>query len=115
MSASGRQGRRPSPGVFSPFSQFAIKSRRPFETIMPDLRILFGPALDGGYRAHLADAEGTRLGVEVPFTPFLGDSDYEDLRWYLEEYMDLPDGGAIVRAQRIEGNLDFWGRRLHDD
>ncbi|HEX4496081.1 MAG TPA: hypothetical protein VIE43_10485, partial [Thermoanaerobaculia bacterium] len=68
---------------------------------MQDLRVLFDPALDGGYRVHFADAEGHRLGVEVPFTPFLGDVDYEDLRWYLEDYMDLPDGGAIVRAERI--------------
>ncbi len=82
---------------------------------MQDLRVLFDSIADHGYRAHLADAEGHRLGVEVPFTPFLDDGDYEDLRWYLEDYMDLPDGGAIVRAQRIEGNLDLWGRRLHDD
>lgn len=82
---------------------------------MQDLRVLFDPALEGGYRAHLADAEGHRLGVEVPFTPFLDDGDYEDLRWYLEDYMDLPDGGAIVRAERIERNLGLWGRRLHDD
>ncbi len=82
---------------------------------MPDLRILFGSAPDGGYRAHLADAEGHPLGVEVPFTPFLDDGDYEDLRWYLEDYMELPDGGAIVRAERIEGNLNSWGRRLHDE
>src|SRR5262249_13298538 len=26
-----------------------------------------------------------------PFVPFLNDADYEDLRWYLEDYMDLPD------------------------
>src|SRR5436305_12599480 len=88
----------------------AARSRAP----MRDLRILFTPA-DPGYRAHLADAEGNRLGVEVPFTPFLEESDYDDLRWYLEEYMDLPDGGAVVRAQRIEGNLDRWGQKLHDD
>jgi hypothetical protein len=25
----------------------------------------------------------------------------DDLRWYLEEYMELPDGGAVVRARRI--------------
>jgi hypothetical protein len=63
---------------------------------MQDLRVLFDPTADHGYRAHLADAEGTRLGVEVPFTPFLDDGNYEDLRWYLEDYMDLPDGSAIV-------------------
>ncbi|MCG6861767.1 MAG: hypothetical protein LJE70_10885 [Chromatiaceae bacterium] len=28
--------------------------------------------------------------------------------------MDLPDGGAVVRANRIEERLKQWGRRLHD-
>jgi tetratricopeptide (TPR) repeat protein len=77
---------------------------------MKDLRVLF-PAAG---QARLSDANGNPLGVEVPFTPFLNDGDYEDLRWYLEEYMDLPDGGAVVRAQRIERNLEDWGRKLHD-
>ncbi|HET7177639.1 MAG TPA: CHAT domain-containing protein, partial [Solirubrobacterales bacterium] len=63
---------------------------------------------------QLADAGGDGLGVEVPFAPFLAEDDYEDLRWYLEEYMDLPDGGAVIRAERIEANLKRWGRRLHD-
>jgi hypothetical protein len=75
---------------------------------MNDLRVLFDPAADGSYRAQLADTKGHRLGVEVPFTPFLTEDDYEDLRWYLEEYMDLPDGGAVIRAQRIEGELEEW-------
>jgi tetratricopeptide (TPR) repeat protein len=66
-----------------------------------------------GYRAQLADARGRRLGVEVPFTPFLTEDDYEDLRWYLEDYMDLPDGGAVLRAERIERSLGDWGGRLY--
>ena len=81
---------------------------------MNELRILFADAPDQGYRAQLADARDRRLGVEVPFTPFLTEDDYEDLRWYLEEYMDLPDGGAVIRAQRIEGDLEQWGRRLYN-
>ncbi len=82
---------------------------------MNDLRVLFfAAAEDTGYRAQLADAGGTALGVEVPFTPFLAESDYEDLRWYLEEYMDLPDGGAVIRAQRIERELEQWGSQLYD-
>jgi hypothetical protein len=81
---------------------------------MQDLRVLFTDAGDGSYRAQLADAQGRRLGVEVPFAPFLTESDYEDLRWSLEEYMDLPDGGAVVRAQRIERELERWGRELYD-
>lgn len=81
---------------------------------MNELRVLFAEAAGQGYRAQLADARGRRLGVEVPFSPFLTEEDYEDLRWYLEEYMDLPDGGAVIRAQRIEKNLDEWGRRLYE-
>ena len=55
-----------------------------------------------------------KLGVEVPFTPFLTEDDYDNLRWYLEEYMDLPDGGAVTRARGVEGDLKQWGRKLHD-
>lgn len=32
----------------------------------------------------------------------------------LEDYMDLPDGGAVVRARRVEADITAWGRRLHD-
>src|SRR5579872_986939 len=82
---------------------------------MPELRVLFTTAPGSGYLVRLADAIGTPLGVEVPFTPFLSEDDYEDLRWYLEEFMELPEGGALVRAHRVERNLGLWGHRLHDD
>ena len=53
------------------------------------------------------EAEAT---IEFALTPH----EQEDLRWYLEEYMDLPDGGAVVRAQGVERKLEhprvdpFW-------
>ncbi len=81
---------------------------------MGDLRVLFDVAADESYVARLADAGGTALGVEVPFKPFLSDEDYEGLRWYLEDFLDLPDGGAIVRARRMEEEFQRWGRKLHD-
>jgi tetratricopeptide (TPR) repeat protein len=80
---------------------------------MHDLRVLF-VAAETGYLAHLADAGGHELGVAVPFTPFLTEDDDEDLRWYLEDYMELPDGGAVTRAERIERSLEIWGRKLYD-
>ena len=80
---------------------------------MQDLRVLFA-ATDTGYRAQLADTGGNELGVAVPLIPFLNEDDYEDLRWYLEDYLDLPDGGAVIRAERIERSLDDWGRKLYD-
>jgi tetratricopeptide (TPR) repeat protein len=81
---------------------------------MNELRLLFTPNQDASYSTHLSDVDGRELGVEVPLTPFLTDADYEDLRWYLEEYMDLPDGGAVVRAHGVEEKLTQWGRALHD-
>ncbi len=82
---------------------------------MNELRIIFKTVEDKSYRAHLANARDNLSGVEVPFAPFLSEDDYKNLRWYLEEYMDLPDGGAVIRAQGIERDMQVWGRRLHDE
>lgn len=80
---------------------------------MHELRVVF-TAAEKNYSARLTDADGKAVGVEVVLTPFLTEEDYEDLRWYLEDYMDLPDGGAVTRAERIEENLRRWGHKLHD-
>src|SRR2546425_9404527 len=69
---------------------------------------------DSRFRVQLTDSFGNACGVACDFAPFLTEDDYESLRWYLEEYMDLPDGGAVVRATAIEQQLHQWGRWLHD-
>lgn len=80
---------------------------------MNELRILFAKSGDGlTYR--LATSWGGDSGQPRPFAPFLSDADYKDLRWYQEEYLDLPDGGSRVRAQRIEALIPAWGKRLFD-
>ena len=56
----------------------------------------------------------TADGDERRFAPFLGDADYENLCWYIDDYMDLPNGGAGVRAAAVEADLAEWGRRLHE-
>ena len=79
---------------------------------MNELRLLFART-DDGFTVQPAAAGGSP-GKRLPFRPFLDEKDFEDLRWYLEEYMDLPDGGAAVRAERVEHRLGEWGRRLFD-
>jgi len=74
---------------------------------MKELRVTFEP-FDGAYAAHIDGGEAVR------FESFLKETDFEDVRWYLEEYMDLPDGGAVVRAKRVEKDLEKWGRQLYD-
>ena len=67
---------------------------------MNELRVLF-TAEDKGYRAGLADADGTKVGVEVPFTPFLTDDDYENLagipkiRWTCPMAARSPGRGGL--------------------
>src|SRR5260370_29961508 len=79
---------------------------------MNELRLLFEKAAVG-FKVQVVMHDGS-AGEKLPFDPFLEEKDFEDLRWYLEEYMDLPDGGAVVRAGRVEQRLDEWGRRLFD-
>src|SRR5262245_12358971 len=81
---------------------------------MHELRLLFTPAEHGSFTVHLDDVPGHAVGVPAALTPFLDEGDYETLRWSLEDYMDLPDGGSIVRAQGVEAQINDWGQRLHD-
>jgi len=79
---------------------------------MSELRLLFVRHGDGfTVQPILHDGSPGEL---LPFQPFLDETDFEDLRWYLEEYMDLPDGGAAVRAERVERRLEDWARHLFD-
>jgi len=81
---------------------------------MAELRLLFEKTSDkNGHTIQIVLGPDEK-SEPVPFTFSLTDDDHEDLRWYLEDYMDLPDGGAIVRAQRIERSLETWGRALFD-
>src|SRR5262245_31930169 len=81
---------------------------------MQELRLLFTPSGQDSFTIRLEEAPGHTVGVPASLTPFLTEDDYENLRWYLEDYMDLPDGGAVVRARAVEVQLKEWGERLHD-
>ena len=43
-------------------------------------------------------ALSTRRAPEAPLSP----SQLEELRWYVEEYMDLPVGGYVVTERMLE-------------
>lgn len=79
---------------------------------MNELRLLFDRR-DDALTYRLVTSWGGDAGEARPFTPFLKDEDYEALRWYLEDYMDLPMGGAATRAQEVERKLGAWGRQLY--
>ena len=78
-----------------------------------ELRVLFTPTPNASFTVHLEDTPGHPIGVPAIFTPFLDDNDFENLRWYLEDFIDLPDGGAVLRAQAVEKQIESWGHQLH--
>ena len=84
---------------------------------MAELRLVFQPAPDTTMtvRVDFSSADGGMRGggQPQPFTFQLRPDDYADLRWYLEEFMDLPIGGSVLRANRIEQSLIQWGRDLY--
>src|SRR3954447_10647730 len=80
---------------------------------MSELRLLFDKSADGDYAVRIVPSSGN-ASESIRFKPFLDNDDFEDLRWYLEEFMDLPDGGSLVRAHRVEEALKRWGRSFYD-
>jgi hypothetical protein len=84
---------------------------------MAEIRLLFTAADDAWAVQHVFEQPGSppARGDIAPLTFDLDDDQHADLRWYLEGYMDLPDHGSRVRAERIEGEIDTWGRTLYDD
>ena len=79
---------------------------------MQEIRLHFPSAEGPIQRVALTDGDGHRIGVEVPFEPFLTDADYDELRWYLEEYIELPDGGAVVRSDTVKPEFQYWLREF---
>ena len=54
---------------------------------------------------------GLNSGILTSSIP-LEDEDLRELRWYLEQYPRWPTGPDVQRAQRIEGDMNNWGRAL---
>jgi hypothetical protein len=53
---------------------------------------------------------GAPIPFEIPLTP----QEREDLRWYLEDYLEAPYAVYKDRGSTIAGKIPQWGRRLFD-
>ncbi len=82
---------------------------------MAELRLVFQRADTGvTVRVDFNGPDGSLTGGQPqPFAFELEPDDYADLRWYLEAFMDLPMGGSVLRANRVEQSLVQWGRDLY--
>ena len=87
------------------------RSARPTEMGNRTLRITQSSDSTGQYRAELA-LEGDGLARQTATATFefeLSPQHREDIRWYLEDYLQYPHDPAPTVAARIEGDLKNLG------
>ena len=77
-----------------------------------ELRLLFAGDGQEGFTVRAEPSWAPGLCPAAALGPLLDNDDYEELRWYLVDYLALPDGGSTVRARRVERSIGQWGRAL---
>lgn len=77
------------------------------------LRLTQHAAGDDRHRVEISlEGDGLRRVAEAVFPFSLSPQDEEDLRWYLEDYLQYPQDPAPAIARRIEGRLAEVGTEL---
>ena len=66
---------------------------------------------DDAYSARWVETHG-QASDSFPLVLPLTNEDMEELRWYLEIYMQLPGAGDRKRAEGVETRMEAWGRDL---
>ncbi len=80
---------------------------------MLELRLTQHPAEGGQHRVEIAlEGDGARRTAESIFTFSIPSQDEEDLRWYLEDFLQYPQDPAPKIASRIEQRIAGIGRGL---
>ncbi|MCA9922374.1 MAG: tetratricopeptide repeat protein [Anaerolineales bacterium] len=58
--------------------------------------------------------EGGQESQPFPLVLPMSGDDMDELRWYLEEFMQFPLGGERTKAEKVERKLKTWGEALFD-
>jgi tetratricopeptide (TPR) repeat protein len=83
------------------------------ESVMLQLRIQQHPLAEGRHRVEIAlEGGGARRTAESTFAFSLSPQDEEDLRWYLEDFLQYPQEPAPTIARRVEGRMAEVGDEL---
>lgn len=73
-------------------------------------REVAGSPWEGMATVRFQGEPGDPFRVREGLTP----KEREDVRWYVEDYMDYPEAGNATRAGQIERRLEEYGRSLWD-
>ncbi|HEX5716067.1 MAG TPA: CHAT domain-containing protein, partial [Thermoanaerobaculia bacterium] len=80
---------------------------------MLQLRIQQQALADGRHQVEIAlEGDGSRRTASSTFEFSLSPQDEEDLRWYLEDFLQYPQEPAPTIAQRVEGRMAEVGTAL---
>lgn len=80
---------------------------------MLQLRIQQQALEEGRHRVEITlEGDGARRTAESTFAFSLSPQDEEDLRWYLEEFLQYPQEPAPSIARRVEGRMAEVGNEL---
>ena len=80
---------------------------------MPTLRLTQSTASQGAHRVQLdLDDDRGVLSAVSTFSFQVSEQDREDLRWYLEDYLEYPIQPAPTIAQRVEQRMAELGSEL---
>lgn len=81
---------------------------------MPD-RLVVDLAADGHVRVEVqleGDVVGSPAGEPVPWSVPFFEGDLDQLRWYLEDYLQAPFGVYEAQGPSVAARLADWGERL---
>jgi tetratricopeptide (TPR) repeat protein len=78
----------------------------------PTLRLLINKVEGRPWRGlAIAESAGAQ-GEPIQLREFADARQIADIRWYVERFLELPEGGNLVRARAAEETLKAWARQL---
>src|SRR6185312_1626819 len=84
--------------------------------VMLHLRIKQHPIAEGRHRVEISfEGDGAPRAATAEFAFGLSPQDEEDLRWYLEDFLQYPQEPAPTIARRVEGRMSEVGTKLFEE
>jgi tetratricopeptide (TPR) repeat protein/tRNA A-37 threonylcarbamoyl transferase component Bud32 len=90
----------------------AVRSAAAARETVPTLELTFAEVSGRPWRGRVTPRFRGRVGRAFPIAEGLTPQQRQELRWYVEEYLDLPEGGNAVRARQVEESLTEHGQTL---
>lgn len=81
-------------------------------TAVPTLELEFSAIRGDPWEGRASVRYNGQAELDYPVREGMDGKAREAVRWYVEKFMDLPEGGNRVRAELVEASLVDWGRLL---